>query len=109
MYILLSLYSKCFSIKRITGIMNDYGAKHNMVMSNIPGFLKPIHIDGNQISKFFCIATSMGTLNSSIVLFSIMDQLTCNISTDELQIENFDLFVDIFNRKIKELGIDHDE
>ena len=51
----------------------------------------------------------MGTMASGILLFSVMDRLSCTIATDELQIKDFELFVSIFNRKIKEHGIEFDE
>ena len=108
MFLLLKLYVKCFTLKRISKLTMDYGEKHSLVLSNIPGLVKPIHLCGNQISRLYIIPTSMGTLASGFVLFSVMDKLQCNISTDELQIEDFDLFLEIFNQKIKDLGIEHE-
>ena len=86
--------------------MDNYGTKHSFVLSNIPGFVKPLHLCGHQLQRMWLIPSGMGTMASGILLFSVMDRLSCTIASDELQIKDFDLFLTIFNRKIKEHGLE---
>ena len=108
-YILARLYAKLFSSKHLTKFTMKVGEKHSLVFSNIPAFVQPTHLYGMELNRMYLMLSSLGTLTSGISLISVMDQINCNVTSDEMQIKDLDLFVSIFNRKIQEHGIGQEE
>lgn len=91
------------------GVLDSFGKKHSFVLSNVPGFMKPVHLCGHELQRLYMITSGPGTCATSIFLFSVMDRVQFSVTTDEVQIKELDELMSIFNRKIQEKGIEHDE
>lgn len=99
----------CYSFSLIAKVISGYGKKHSLIFSNVPAFVKPVHVCGYELSRIYLIPSGMGSMATGIMLISVMDQIQCNIASDIAQIEDLDLFVSIFNRKITELAIEYED
>ena len=46
LYILTKIEVTFFSIKGLCSVLKTYGKKHSFVLSNVPGFMEPLHLCG---------------------------------------------------------------
>ena len=54
----------------------------------------------------YFLASGVGNMATTVFLSSLEDTINLNITSDKLQISDIDMFIDIFNKKIKELGLE---
>ena len=76
---------------RIVGVKS--GAKHSILLSNIPGFLKPVSIKGGKVKKLFAYGTGTGNISTSIMSLSTYDTIQFTVVSDAAQIDDLPLFM----------------
>jgi len=74
------------------------GSKHSMVLSNVPGYVRPVYYGGAVAQRFFSLVSGCGDLATSISVVSTCDNATIAVTADEYQIEDLDLFLSYFDK-----------
>ena len=82
------------------------GSKHTMILSNVPGFQKPVYYGGKPAKRFFSLISGPGSLATSISVVSMPEVAQITITADEFQINDIDKFMGYFNKRIRELEIE---
>jgi hypothetical protein len=70
-YFLIWFYNAFTPMKYVEFVYNSSGRKHTLLCSNIPGFLKPVHIRGNLGKRFIILGSGSGNCATSINLISV--------------------------------------
>ena len=68
-----------YIMKFIRGI----GSKHSIVLSNVPGYVRPVKYGGSVAQRFFSLVTGCGDLATSISVVSTCDNATIAVTADE--------------------------
>lgn len=72
------------------------GSKHTMILSNVPGFQKPVYYGGKPAKRFFSLISGPGNLATSISIVSMPEIAQMTITADEFQINDIDKFMGYF-------------
>jgi hypothetical protein len=63
--------------------MKKFGAKHTILVSNIPGFVKPVYYGGQRALRFFYMGAAAGNMCTGIVIVSIEKRCCITVSSDD--------------------------
>ena len=79
------------------------------MLSNVPGFQKPVtYFGGKRAKKFNFLGSGSGNTATSITICSILKRAQIVVTSDESQIEDVPAFVELFNKEILRLGIQYE-
>ena len=85
----------------------DSGSKLTLLLSNVPGYQKPVYYGGKPAKKFFSLVSGAGNCATGISVVSMVKSATISITADESNIEDLPLFTSYFDNLIKDLEIDY--
>ena len=97
-YFLTKFYTYFLPHFQIMKYVRGIGSKHSIVLSNVPGYVRPVYYGGAVAKRFFSLVSGLGDLATSISVVSTCDNVTIAISSDEYQIEDIDLFLTYFDK-----------
>lgn len=104
-YTLLEFYS-CFMPQWFCNTVSQAsGAKHSIMFSNVPGYMKPTYYLGSLAKRFYYSGVGTGNISSGIVIVSMLKRFQICITSDETQIKDVDLLMDLYNKQMQELGM----
>ena len=63
------------------------GAKHSIMFSNVPGYVKPVYYLGGMAKRFFYAGCGTGNIATSIVMVSMMKRFQITITSDSTQVK----------------------
>jgi hypothetical protein len=69
-----------FALEDIT---RGLGSKHSVLVSNVPGFMKPVTYGGSPARKFYSFLTGIGSLSSSVCIVTTMNNAQISLCSDE--------------------------
>ena len=107
-YLLCKYYTTFCPHFTVDGLYNDFGSKHTIIMSNVPGYQKPVKYAGQVANRFFSLVIGPGNLATSINVVSTLNTAQLSFVADTFQISDLDKFVSYFDDIIKELDIEND-
>lgn len=108
-YIGLKLYSMFYPHKLMQKVIQNSGAKHTLVFTNVAGFVKPVLYNGKKLKEMYYLPTAFGSLCTGLTCLSTMDRMKITISSDKFQVDDIDGFIAIFNDLIVTHGLKHEE
>jgi hypothetical protein len=73
------------------------GSKHSIMMTNVPGFIKPVYYGGQKAKRFFYMGAGTGNLCTGVVIVSIDKRCCVTVSSDDTQIKDTKAFAELFN------------
>ena len=91
-FLLLWYYSKFLPQAFVNYINHSGGKKHSLIISNVPGFVKPTHYGGGPIKKFWFLGTGTANLTTFLSVVSMHKRCQISIVSDISQIEDIDAF-----------------
>ena len=107
-YTLLWFDTTFLSHWAVNYIYHDSGSKLTLLLSNVPGYQKPVYYGGKPAKKFFSLVSGAGNCATGISVVSMVKSAMISITADESNIEDLPLFTSYFDDQIKELGIEYD-
>lgn len=78
-------------------IYYDSGSKLTLLLSNVPGYQKPVYYGGKPAKKFFSLVSGAGNCATGISVVSMTKSAIISITSDESNIENVSLFTSYFD------------
>ena len=109
LYTLLWFYTNCTPHAFNEKVFVSSGKKYTFILSNVPGFIKPVtYFNGYPAKRFASLVSGCGNMASGINIVSIDKRATFSITTDESQIEDLDGFARKMTANLEELGILYD-
>ena len=106
LYTLLWFYSNVFPIYWNQRIYQSSGKKFTFVLSNVPGYIKPVtYFDGCPVKRFTCLCSGSGNIATGINIVSLDKRATMAITSDVTQIEDIDGFISKMLTTFKDLDI----
>jgi hypothetical protein len=88
-------------------IFYDSGSKLTLLLSNVPGYQKPVYYGGKPAKKFFSLVSGAGNCATGISVVSMVKSALISITSDESNIQDVDLFTSYFDDLIGELDIEY--
>jgi hypothetical protein len=88
-------------------IYHDSGSKLTLLLSNVPGYQKPVYYGGKPAKKFFSLVSGAGNCATGISVVSMVKSAMISITSDVSNIEDLPLFTSYFDNLIKELDIEY--
>lgn len=70
-YTLLQFYTTFMPYSWMNMVYHTSGAKHTLLLSNVPGYMKPVHYGGKPAKRFFSLISGSGNLATSISIVSM--------------------------------------
>jgi len=65
------------------GVSKRGGGKHTMLVSNVPGFLKPVKYFGQEAKRFFSLGSGFGNLSTAFIIVSMPERTQISLTSDE--------------------------
>ena len=84
------------------------GSKHTLMLTNVPGYVKPVYYGGQAAKRFFYLGSGTGNIATGIVIVSICKRTQITVVSDETQIKDTKKFIELFNVQLKELDLIYD-
>ena len=84
------------------------GAKHSVLLSNVPGYKIPVYYGGQRAKRFFYMGGGSGNICTAIVLITIEKRFNITVSSDDTQIKDTKAFAELFNKEFEKLGLLYD-
>ena len=88
---LIDFYVNTFPQFILEDIARGSGSKCSVLISNVPGFMKPVTYGGSQARKVFSFLTSIGSAGSSVCIVTTMNNASICLTSDEALIEDLPL------------------
>jgi hypothetical protein len=86
-------------------VWDTSGAKHSIMFSNVPGYIKPAYYLGGLVRRFYYCGVGSGNITSGIVIVSMLKRFQICITSDETQIKDVYLLNDLFNKQMEEIDL----
>ena len=64
-------------------IFHDSGSKLTLLLSNVPGYQKPVYYGGKVAKRFFSLVSGAGSCATGISVVSMMKSAQISITSDE--------------------------
>ena len=84
------------------------GAKHSILLSNVPGYMIPVKYGGQQAKRMFYMGGGSGNICTALVVVSIQKRFCVTVSSDDTQIKDTKGFAELFDAEFEELGLLYD-
>jgi len=81
-YALISFYNVFFAQAFVADTFKSSGQKHTLILSNVPGFLKPVYYGGGCVKRFFSLITGPGSCSTCISVVSILKRVSICVTSD---------------------------
>jgi hypothetical protein len=108
-YTLIWMYNIFFPYFWTNYVSRGSGSKHSLLISNIPGYVKPVtYCGGGKVKKCFFLGSGSGNLATSIGIVSICKRALITINSDETQMDDVNNFMNFVNEQIDQLKIRYD-
>ena len=86
------LYGTLFPYYWTDYVNRGAGAKHTLLISNIPSYIKPVtYADGCKAKRGYFIGTGAGNLATSIGILTVCKRAQLTINSDDTQMEVEDI------------------
>jgi len=97
----MSFLTWCFPQFVLEDFTRGFGSKHSVLVSNVPGYIKPVTYGGSPARKFFSFLSSMGSCASSVCVVTTMNNAQITLCSDEALIEDIPLLCVLFDKQIQ--------
>ena len=108
-YLLVKAQQLLYPIGKNAAVNREAGAKYTMLLSNVPGFLKPTSIFGSQLKRLYYAGSGAGSITTGMYMVSVNKRLQINVTSSKSEIEDLPTFVTMLNKRITELGLDYSD
>ena len=108
-YLLVKAQQLFYGPAKNAGVNREAGAKYTLLLSNVPGFVKPTTIFGSPLKRFFYAGSGAGSITTGIYVVSVCKRLQINVTSSKSEIDDLPAFMEMLNRRISELGLDYND
>jgi hypothetical protein len=108
-YTMTWLYNAIMPVKWASHIYDTSGKKQSILVSNVPGYVKPVkYFGGCPAKRFISLGTGSGNLATTINVISVTKRAQMTVTSDISQIEDLTAFIEMMNMNIRKLNIVYD-
>lgn len=80
-----------------------------MLLSNVPGLLKPTTIFGGQLKRLFYAGSGAGSITTGMYMVSVNKRLQINVTSSKSEIDDLPAFMAMLNKRIIDLGMEYSD